>query len=129
MSYYNQQLHDCIYNNKSKAIVYKKELLVEKDLKIKLRIFDDYFRDAEEKYYINKYRYNNRGCVQNTPSIMVLSIYLYRMMISELNSCYFIEHCTGDSQYDTIYDRPKMKYRGIEVQVNYYNQDDEINLY
>jgi hypothetical protein len=130
MNYYNKQLHDCIYNNnKPKQIVYKKQILLEKNLYIKEKTFIDYFREAEDKYYISKYRYNTRCCVKDSPTIMVLSIHLYRMMISELKSCYFLEHCTGDSQYYTIYYRPKMKYRGIQVEINYRNDDFEINLY
>ena len=125
MNYYNQQLHDCIYNNKPKPIMYKKQILLEKNLHIKEKTFDDYFKEAEDKYYLNKYRYNTRCCVKNSPIIMVLSIHLYRMMISELNSCYFIEHTTGNCEYDT----PKIKYRGIQVDINYRNDDFEINLY
>jgi hypothetical protein len=105
--------------------MYKKQILLEKNLHIKEKTFIDYFIEAEDKYYINRYKYNNRGCVENTPTIMVLSIHLYRMMISELNSCYHIEHTTGNCEYDT----PKIKYRGIQVDINYRNDDFEINLY
>ena len=129
MNYYNQQLHDCIYNNKPKAIKYTRTLLVEKDLKIENKTFNDYYREAEHNFYSKQYSRNIRDCRPFTATKLVLSIHLYRMMISEFNSCYFIEHCTADSQYDTIYDRPKMKYRGIEVEINYRNDIEEINLY
>jgi hypothetical protein len=127
MSYYNQQLHDCIYGNKTKAIKYTRQLLIEKDLKIKEKTFIDYFRDAEDKYYFNSYSWNRRDGKTNmsSPSIIVLSIHLYTMMISERNSCYNLEYTAGETYYDKV----KIKYRGIEVQLNYRNQDEEINLY
>jgi hypothetical protein len=128
MNYYKQQLHDYIYNNnKLKAIVFKKQILLEKNLHIKEKTFDDYFRDAEDKYYLNSYSWNRRDGKINksSPSIIVLSIHLYTMMISERNSCYHLERTTGNCEYDTS----KLKYRGIQVEVNYYNENEEINLY
>jgi hypothetical protein len=130
MNYYNKQLHDCIYNsnNKTKAIVYKKQILLEKNLHIIKKTFDDYFKEAQDKYYLNSYSWNRRDGKTNrsSPTIIVLSTHLYQMMISERNSYFYLEYCTGLYEGDTP---KKFKYRGIQVEINYYNQDDEINLY
>ncbi len=118
-------MHNCY--NKPKPIVYRKQILLEKNLHIKEKNFEDYFREAEDKYY-NRLQILCRRIGLNeyqSPTKIVLSKHLYRMMMSEIQSCYFLEHQPGYTQYD----KPKMKYRGCEVELNPYNEDEEINLF